>query len=212
MPKNEEVDILGGGEISLLGAPRIVIGLASWQTIMRLVRLCDTEVKGRGTVDVSGEDIVLDNLFILTQNASLVRTDDSQAFHGFYARMAREGRETEIARYCFEWHSHVHMPARFSKEDLEAIAGYATMFDFMVSLVVNTRAEYACRLDVYKPVPLSVSLPVYISPPQPSAEINAACLRDIAEHVRTSATWFHAQRIKPQPEKHIAPYEEGGCP
>ena len=178
--------LTGGGKLALLDRPRAVIDLASWQTVLHFARLCDTEIKGRGTVEVSGSEFLLGNPFILGQKVNRAQTDDSRAFNAFYAQLASQGREKEVARYCLEWHSHVDMPPFFSDEDCQTIAGYTVMFDWMVLLVLNRRAEYQCRLDVYNPVRLSIELPLYVVLPAPSIEIDLMCRQAIEEHVHKS--------------------------
>lgn len=171
------------GTLRFTETPRAVIDCASWQAIVQYTRLCDTEIKGRGTVDVIGGDLLLGNPFLLEQHAGATHVEDSSAFNAFYARLARQGRERDISRYCLEWHSHVHMPPEYSETDYEAIAGYALMFDWMVSLVLNKRAEHACRLDIYSPMRLSLALPLYVALPAPPADIDLTCRNEIKKHL-----------------------------
>jgi hypothetical protein len=56
--------------------------------------------------------------------------------------------------YTLWWHSHAHMSVFFSKTDTDTIDG-STEFPYLVSLVVNKKAEFKARLDVHYPTHLT---------------------------------------------------------
>ena len=105
---------------------------------------------------------------------------DPKALNRFVYELVRDGGDASSLK--FQWHSHVLLPAYFSAEDLETIAGYLN--DYMISFVGNQQDEYRCRLDLFKPFQLSLELPLLVRVPPPGQELVRQYQDEIRQLVR----------------------------
>lgn len=164
-----------------LVVPTIRIPIDVWQKMMGYVLSCEVEVNGLGYIDRSGGNgFVLDEVFILDQTVSALSANiDEATLHRHMHEMVAAGQDT--GRLRFQWHSHVHMPARFSPTDLDTINSYGG--DWVISLVANKRGEFEARLDVYRPFRVWTPIKVAIVAPTDHAA-TLTCIRDMAHHLR----------------------------
>lgn len=138
-----------------------------------------TEINGWGFVDTArmgNNDFLVSNAFILEQNVSPARAVQNPLA---FARFVGECENHSKLR--FQWHSHLG-PVFFSEEDIETIRGY--LGEYMISLVVNKRGEYRCRVDVFKPFYFGMEVPVYIVLPPPDAGLVEFCRQEIKNKVK----------------------------
>lgn len=103
---------------------------------------------GLGTVEPYGEDLLVNDIFLIRQRASHSDTElDPQALADHMVRTLREGGDLATLRLW--WHSHVERPVVWSRTDEETIE--ALRIDQLVSIVGNKRREFGCRLDLFSP-------------------------------------------------------------
>jgi hypothetical protein len=168
---------------------------------MAYARVCDYEINGFGYVKQLDESTVLvEDVFILKQTVSpgsAVTEPDEVASH--ITQMIQEGKDTSSLR--LQWHSHVHMQTYFSGTDTGTIDAY-TNCDWMISLVVNKREEYAVRLDMYQPFRLTIPTTLKVLANEDNTLIEA-CKQEVKEKVKlktypTPNFWRHDQRKMPQ--------------
>ena len=170
------------------GMPIVMMSHEVWQTIMAYVRACPVEINGFGMVSMIHQgNIYVRDVFILEQEATAthVATNDAALAAFLDRHLANGGHPGEIR---FQWHSHVDMPARFSATDIALIQRWPG--DWLVSLVVNKRGEYSCRIDMQsggERFPLRVSVDTKITLVDVITEDAAARVAaEIAANVRIS--------------------------
>lgn len=162
-------------------APRIFITMQAFQKMKCFESLVPHEINGFGVVEQIENNFLIVDTFILKQEAldsTFVETDP-KAFNTFIYEMIKKYQDP--SKICLQWHSHVDGEVFFSSEDIDTITGYMT--DFMISLVINKHGQYKCRLDLFKPLFLSIEVPMYIVLPKLNESIIEGCRKDVAELV-----------------------------
>ena len=113
------------------------------------------------------------NIFTLTELvipphvAGYAHADlDQGVFDAWLDVLEAEGKD--IVKLRFQGHSHGEMDAYFSGTDMKTIrdAYTAELVEWMIHLVGNQRGKFLARLDIYKPVQLSIGLPLMIESPK----------------------------------------------
>ncbi len=176
--------------------PDVIITSSDLALIQAYIAACEVEINGFAMIDYdpAHNRFIVDAPFILKQEATgtYVETDD-QAQADFIVAEMQAGRDG--SRMRFQWHSHVHMQAYFSPTDTDNIDRW--LGDWLVSLVMNKRGEYQCRLDVFKPIRYSLELPlqVVLSPP-PAAEQDRV-RKEVASKV-TRKGIFRSKPVEPR--------------
>jgi hypothetical protein len=120
------------------------------------------EIGGLGAVERVGPNLMITDLFILSQKVSPAETElDPAAVFEMLQDCIAEGRDP--ASLCFWWHSHAEMDVEWSETDERTIEAFPG--DFMLSLVGNKAGALACRLDTLRPTrQVLTDLPVTIIP------------------------------------------------
>ena len=141
------------------------------------------EISGLGKVRKIGRKIMIEQVYLLKQKSSGSSTDlDMDAVSDFLVEMVDKGDGAENLKLW--WHSHGNMGAFWSGTDDKTIEGFDN--EWMVSLVMNRKDEYKCRLDVYDPVHLVVeNAELCISAPSPSEMLMEAVKKEVEEKVKT---------------------------
>ena len=156
--------------------PEVVIPVDVWQRMMGYINACNTEINGFGHVRTIGNTILVEDVFILDQQASAAHvTVDQAALDAYVYQMILAGGNPGSIR--FQWHSHVDMEAYFSFVDTANIENWPG--EWLVSFVGNRRGEYQCRLDLMHPLRLAVEV-------QP--RILSSLPRDVDEEIRSEIT------------------------
>ena len=138
------------------------------------------EINGRGYVRQVGNVFNIEDIFILPQKTSIGSVnEDEDAIHKYIAKNIHS--DLDFEQMNFQWHSH---PAEvyFSSKDQESAKRWGGTMDFVLSLVVNKRSEYICRLDIFRPAELSIQIPLIITH-KISEETMQFCRSEIAEKV-----------------------------
>lgn len=119
------------------------------------VRACKTEVHGYGNFGLDEDnDLIIKELFpIPEQIASGAEVETSEA--AMYEMI-----KSPYSRRCnFQWHSHVDFAAFWSHQDELCISQLLqTRITSLLSIVMNKKGEYKCRLDVKAPMHIQVPM------------------------------------------------------
>lgn len=134
----------------------MVVSVEVWRKLHTYVQLCPIEISGFGTISQVGAlTFRLEDVFIFEQEASDVHvTVSNEVMHRQLYQLDQAGLKVSTIR--FQWHSHVTMAAYMSGTDEANINNYPG--DWMLSLVTNKFGDYEARLDVLRP--LRVTIPV----------------------------------------------------
>jgi len=100
-----------------------------------------------------------------------------------------------ISDMSVQWHSHVNMRAFFSSTDIANIKNNMKLMELLVSLVVNVREEYACRVDFAYYTPFGVRKVETIDNINVIVGNNTKIPEDILEEVRTKCTKYTPPQI-----------------
>lgn len=162
-----------------LQIPRVVIPEAVWKRLLAYIQACPLEVGGLGTVEVRGDALVIDEIFLLEQEVTAAETKlDPAAVARFIAGFAGEGRDP--SRLKFWWHSHADMEVFWSATDLATIRELSEG-GYLVSLVGNHRGATKTRLTLRTPLELSVdNLAFQIEP-----ALDPALVAEVRDEVRS---------------------------
>ena len=133
--------------------PRMFIAASAFKRLALYIELCPFEVSGLGTVEPSGKDLLVTEVFLIRQRASDSDTElDPEAVAGHLLQILQEGRDPSTLRLW--WHSHADGPIFWSNTDEETIT--SLQIEQLVSIVGNKRCEFGCRLDQFTPKRLTV--------------------------------------------------------
>jgi len=163
-----------------------------WRRLQTYVQLCPIEISGFGVIERVNEHVFsLADVFIFEQEASDVHvTVSDEVMHRRLYQLDQAGLKLSTIR--FQWHSHVNMEAYMSNVDEVNIDGYPG--DWMISVVVNKRGDFEARLDVLKPLRLTIPVEVVVMI-EPDEAISNELRAEIAEKVKTGKPgWFQPAR------------------
>gem|GEM_PF-3612247 len=172
--------------------PRVSITLGALQKIMAYARACPVEVSGLGTVVREGNDLCITDACTLPQAATAVSAEtDDWAVHEYLFACIRRGEDPSAVR--LQWHSHGDLDVFCSGLDLATIAVHPG--DFTVSLVVNRRGEYHCRLDLYRPFRIGFTARLHVRLPEVAADVREAAAAEVARNVRLPSATSALDRL-----------------
>lgn len=119
------------------------------------IQLAEGEISGLGSIEIFGkQDFLVRELYLFNQTCTPSDTKlDRKAVAKFIYQMIHEGKNPAVIKLW--WHSHADMPVFWSVgTDEKTIAGFKN--EWMVSIVGNKAGEYLGRVDIFKPIRLSV--------------------------------------------------------
>lgn len=135
------------------------------------VEAFDTECSGCGIVeriehkegDVTEVEFKVTEIFLPNQKNSAAATDiEAEEITKLVTELVIQGRDADVEKLRFHWHSHVNMSVFHSSTDEENYEDLRTG-PYLVSIVANKKKELLGRVDYYEPVRLSiVEVPVYV--------------------------------------------------
>lgn len=140
---------------------RVIIDPEAWSRMLLYVDCCETEIGGLGIGVAKGLEFHLEEVILIKQwvtaNDVLLANEGLATFlHEF---VDAGGDPSKIKVW---WHSHVHHPLRWSKQDEETIR--LLNQDYLISLVGDKSGSWLCRLDKVgppatsrEPIPMEVS-------------------------------------------------------
>lgn len=166
--------------------PVVFIELEAIRKIFSFATLSPGEITGWGNVERKGNHFRISEVFILKQRARKDRVDEDPLALNEYL-----GNCLDPSKIKFQWHSHGDLPVFFSSQDREIVKGYST--DFLISMVVNRRCDYLCRLDIFRPFELSIKVPLFVILPI-QKEVIEFCQKEVKEKVKIGLI-FKARNI-----------------
>lgn len=116
-----------------------------------IIDALDKEVGGFGYAFLEGSDIVLEDVFLVSQESSRSSVDfTGGGIAEAIEKAANEGWLDKPKFVWFSWHSHHSMGAYWSQTDKDCIETYgAAGIPMLLSLVGNHKHEYKCRFDMF---------------------------------------------------------------
>lgn len=170
--------------------PRVFIAPRALHRLKLYIDLCPFEVGGLGTVEASGEDLLVTDCFLIGQRASDSDTElDPQAVAEHLLRTIQEGKDPAALRLW--WHSHAEADITWSPTDERTIEGLG--IEQLVSIVGNKRHEFGCRLDQFSPTRLTFDRLPLIPAPEGSPADERALRRQVMAELREKVTLIHRE-------------------
>jgi proteasome lid subunit RPN8/RPN11 len=161
--------------------PKVLIRPAAFAKLQAYIDLCEMEISGLGSVELVGNDLLVTDLFILEQQVSPGATElDAAQISNFLIQLVMDGRDPADLKLW--WHSHVRMPAFWSETDEHTAINFGN--DWMLSIVGNKFGDYRCRLDIYKPEPVTLDGLELRVVPEPDKRLRDSIEQEIKRKVR----------------------------
>ena len=141
----------------------------------------DTEVSGLGKVRVSRGYLEVYDIEVFEQNVSAISSDlEMESLVKFL--IDKTLKNESVKDYKVWWHSHVYMSAYFSPTD-DTTINRSTEFPYLISIVTNKDEESMARLDLFKPLRLTIPLKIEISLNR-NKKLEEKCKIEIAKKVK----------------------------
>jgi proteasome lid subunit RPN8/RPN11 len=175
--------------------PVMHVPLEQWQLMTAFVQTCPVEICGYGLVDQIGlTTFLVEKAYILDQNVGEAHARvDKMVIGQHQVDLERQGIDS--GRIRLQWHSHGHGGAYVSPIDLDNIENYPGD-EWMISLVLNKRGEFAAQLDVFKPFRVWTPVKVVVDLPIP-ANLARQAQRDIRAKVRQPNNIVGSRAVRP---------------
>ena len=161
-------------------------------------KLVPGEVSGLGTVEEHDGGFLVTDLFLPKQTCSPGGTElDQESVATLILELDQAGVDTATMRYWF--HSHGDLDVFWSRTDEECINNLANG-DYVLSLVTNKRGQMLARLDIFKPVRVTIDqVPVTVRSTTDS--LAERCRQEVAQNVENEPLPFVRPLFPPrQPE------------
>lgn len=149
-----------GSGACLTRRPEIWISPEDHQRLFGYMSNCPQEISGLGYAHLDklpNGDLLLSNPMLFEQEVNFNETDLSQGDIGkFMFEMVKSGGDPENLKMW--WHSHGSGSVFWSKhQDEKTIANLRRFgMEFLVSIVGNHFGDYLLRLDIFKPVHVTI--------------------------------------------------------
>lgn len=168
---------------------KIKITEEAYQKLRYFTLECDFEISGLGKVMELEDVFIIYDIEILKQTVS--RAHSSLDINDL-AKFLNEKliKKENIKDYKVWWHSHDNMDAYFSPIDDSTIE-LSTEFLYLISVVMNKREEMQARLDIFKPIRLTLPISVEVSLDD-DEKIRKSCQQEITKKV---STWLFKKSI-----------------
>lgn len=142
------------------------------------------EISGFGTGKNEGNLFIIDDIFILPQEAGKAHTElDEDAMQNLLWQMIQDGKDPESV--CVWWHSHGNGASFMSNTDdatVDMFADYGR--PWMISIVSNCKLEHKCQIDFYKPVRAGIEDVTIKRIPSPNNRLVKRIEKEIEKKVR----------------------------
>jgi len=161
------------------------------------------EVSGLGTVEQFDGGFLVTDLFLPKQSCSPGGTElDQESVATLIMDLDEAGADAGSLR--FWWHSHGALDVFWSRTDEECIDNLANG-DYVLSLVTNKKGHTLARLDIFKPVRVTIDqLPVSVR--STGATLLDACRQEIRERVNNIPVPFAPAISFPAREPELFPH------
>ena len=162
---------------------RVYMDPVAHEKLWAWVRLAKGEVSMLGLVDENDGQPCITDLFLVKQTCTPASTDmDQDAVARLMVDLAAKGRSDQLRAWV---HSHGTMNVFWSNQDDETIDNLAGD-PYLVSVVVNKKGEVRARVDVFKPVRVTVDeVPVEVL--IPDMGLGPQCEKEFKEKVQEEA-------------------------
>ena len=159
---------------------RVWMDPAAHEKLWAWTRMAKGEVSMLGLVDEVEDQPFITDLFLVKQTCTPASTDmDQDAVAKLMVELAADGRSDQLRAWV---HSHGTMNVFWSNQDdstIEDLAGDP----YLVSVVVNRKGEVRARVDVFRPVRVTVDeVPVEVL--VPSMGLEPHCAKEFREKVK----------------------------
>ena len=150
-------------EQSIARSPRLIIRSDIWRELFFYFMQTPTEIQVSGFITRDEDNLFeIKELVIPPHSANIGHADlDQDAYPAWLDALEKSGKDTRLLR-C-DIHSHGNLSVYFSPDDMNTIRK-DTVLDWLVNIVGNRRGELLGRLDIFTPIPLSLSLPIFVEP------------------------------------------------
>ncbi len=141
--------------------PRLVMSETVFRELLYYMRRFRGEGQVMGFIDVHKDNaFIVSELVIPPHTAGPASADlDQDKFPFWLESLVESGKD--VTKLRMQGHSHGDIASYFSAEDIDTIREeYAC--DWMVSVVGNRLGIFHARLDIYRPIPISISLPMFV--------------------------------------------------
>lgn len=168
----------------------IQISPKNWKILHTYVQECSTELSGYGYFNP--KTMTIEKIFpLFPQRCSSSYTEiDDKA-------MVKMALDPQTRKVNFWWHSHVNMGCTPSQTDHSFINDYGKTGELLVTLILNKKGEYYCRLDLFKPVKVYVTNIIV----DPSFQLSHEEERGIKQAIDKNVKSFS----KPAEKRYLAP-------
>ena len=126
----------------------IFITPLAFQKLKLYIEICPAEISGLGVVELSGDQFIVRDVFILPQRVTASDTElKPEHLCDFLSNYIAQGKDPASLRVW--WHSHGDSDLHWSSTDNDTIEAFPG--DYIISIVGNKKGEFLCRLDVSSP-------------------------------------------------------------
>lgn len=148
---------------AVASTPRLILSSDIWQEMFFYFLHALGETQLMGFVEMRGGSIFSISELVITPHYASAgyATLDQDAFPAWLDVMEAQGKDIKKLRVRI--HSHGELGVFCSIDDMEAIG--ESLCDWEINIVGNRRGELLVRLDIFKPIVLSLAIPVFIQPP-----------------------------------------------
>lgn len=158
-----EASLISGPE-AMQYLPQLFFAADAFRQLSCYYRSIQSEFQLMGFVEHNPEESIfrVTELAINAQHAGIAHAhNDVREFADFLQKLELQGKD--VGKLRLQAHSHGRIEAYFSQTDVGTIRdSYAC--DWMISMVGNLELHLLARLDIFEPVPLSISLPIFVEP------------------------------------------------
>ncbi|MFY9457352.1 MAG: hypothetical protein WAP23_00245 [Candidatus Spechtbacterales bacterium] len=176
--------------VELQNPPRVFLPVKEAEKLWGFVRAVPGEINGLGLVERRGNDLWIEEVFILQQSANAAHAEiDGAAFNRYIVEC------DDPSKIRFQWHSHGKIGVFFSPEDRRTISKWTG--EYLISLVVNKAGKYECRLDIFEPIYLCLAVSLYVVVPIEEETLNF-CKDEVARKVRENWLSSKVQGLLPR--------------
>jgi len=134
----------------------------SWKKLFAYADIASGEISGLGkiTLHENGTDFIVNDIFLLEQVSGVGSTNlNPDSVAKFITDLIVAGENPADVKLWF--HSHGNIDVFWSSTDNTTIQGFSDA-SYMLSIVVNKRFQHKARLDLFKPIRLTLELEVIL--------------------------------------------------
>jgi len=145
--------------------PEVLITLAAKKKLDAYIRSIDIEISGLGVVEKQNENtLIITDILLFKQECTSSDTKlQNKDLSNFLVKLVEEGKDTSTIKLW--WHSHHCLGCFWSPTDIHTISLFKKS-DYFVSIVGDSSQNYLCRLDIFKPLRITLEVPLKLVIPE----------------------------------------------